>query len=134
MKSITSKNFQMQEANMPKASSGCAITALLRTSITVRWFLRAFDMTLNSLILEDDSALRTLWALGTLSAARMHATVSTLRSRWTAASGGRFRRRQVLQQSPMEWSIDRAPIEGRIDATEAILKDSFQRWSLSSSA
>ncbi len=62
MKSITSKNFQMQEANMPKASSGCAITALLRTSITVRWFLRAFDMTLNSLILAADSALRTLWA------------------------------------------------------------------------
>jgi AraC-like DNA-binding protein len=40
----------------------------------------------------------------------------------------------VLQQSPMEWSIDHAPIEGRIDATEAILKDSFQRWSLSSPA
>ncbi|MFS4514614.1 helix-turn-helix domain-containing protein [Delftia tsuruhatensis] len=34
----------------------------------------------------------------------------------------------------MEWSIDHAPIEGRIDATEAILKDSFQRWSLSSPA
>ncbi len=40
----------------------------------------------------------------------------------------------MLQQSPMEWSIDHAPIEGRIDATEAILKDSFQRWSLSSPA
>jgi len=40
----------------------------------------------------------------------------------------------VLQQSPMEWSIDHAPIEGGIDATEAILKDSFQRWSLSSPA
>src|SRR5256885_15102521 len=30
--------------------------------------------------------------------------------------------------------IYHAPIEGRIDATEAILKDSFQRWSLSSPA
>ncbi|MBE7157681.1 MAG: helix-turn-helix domain-containing protein [Rhodospirillales bacterium] len=34
----------------------------------------------------------------------------------------------------MEWSIDHTPIEGRLDATEAILKDSFQRWSLSSPA
>lgn len=40
----------------------------------------------------------------------------------------------MLQQSPMEWSIDHTPIEGRLDATKAILKDSFQRWSLSSPA